>query len=566
MSKNLSKEKRERLLGEIAQLREKMAGCNDSARFLSYLSDLEREIDGKKYGLVFEEHREQVDALLEGNVPVLEEQESLKLARGGQWNFLIEGDNLASLKLLEKTHCGRIQMIYIDPPYNTGNKDFVYDDNRVDPTDAFRHSKWLSFMKCRLLIASRLLTEQGVIFISINDNELYGLKQLCDEIFGEQNFVANIVVESNPRGSQSPKQIASVHEYILVYAKEITRAAIIGHGLSEEMQSEYSYRDEKGNFRLLGLRQRGGYWRAIERPKLYYPFYIDPKNADLSLVRDSAHKVEVYPVQPSTGEKASWRWSREKVKLESDKLIAKKVKRGADFEWDIYQKDYLAAGKSTRRTKAKSLWDDKELNYQNAANELKKLFGVSPFSHAKPTYLIRRALEMVDFKESDYVLDFFAGSGTTGHAVMMLNAEDGGNRKFILCTNNENGICREITYERLKRAIDLEGYEASLKYCKVGFVPITEQVYYEYADKLLLHIRELVELENGLDFNGNRQVAICLTDDELREFAASCKRGECKAVYVGHNVLVSSEIEGKLSRREIKINVIPDYYYKELRD
>ena len=194
-------------------------------------------------------------------------------------NFLIEGDNLASLQLLEKTHKGRIQMIYIDPPYNTGNKDFTYDDNKVDGLDGFRHSKWLSFMNLRLKIAQKLLSKQGVIFISIDDNEMATLKILCDSVFGEQNCIANVIVKSNPRGSQSTKEIASVHEYILVYAKEIDSAAIIGHKLTEDMLSEYKLLDEQGAYRLLGLRQRGGFWRASERPKLFYPFYINPENA-----------------------------------------------------------------------------------------------------------------------------------------------------------------------------------------------------------------------------------------------------------------------------------------------
>lgn len=164
------------------------------------------------------------------------------------------------------------------------------------------------------------------------------------------------------------------------------------------------------------------------------------------------------------------------------------------------------------------------------------------------------------------ILDFFAGSGTTGHAVMKLNAEDGGKRKFILCTNNENNICRDVTYERIKRVIAKEDYKASLKYYKVDFVPISEQVYYEYADKLLLHIKELVELENGIDFDGNKKVAICLTDEDLQEFTSAFTDATTyKAVYVGHDVFVTPEIESKLNTLGVKINIIPDYYYGELR-
>ena len=161
------------------------------------------------------------------------------------------------------------------------------------------------------------------------------------------------------------------------------------------------------------------------------------------------------------------------------------------------------------------------------------------------------------------VLDFFAGSGTTGQATLEINEEDHGQRKFILCTNNENNICRDVTYERIKRVIEKENYQASLKYMKVGFVPISEQFYYEYADQLLLHIRELVELENGINFKGNSEIAIILTDEELDEFINNINEN-CKTVYLGHDVLPTGEQLDVINSRKIKINIIPDYYYGEL--
>ena len=178
MSKNISKEKREELLREIGEIREYLEKNTDenAGRLLTYLANLEKDVDGKKYGLVFEEHEEAVDVLCRDNVPILKEVEELKIENGGTQNFLIEGDNLASLKLLEKTHKGRIDLIYIDPPYNTKNKDFVYDDVFVGEEDEFRHSKWLSFMANRLMIARKLLSKNGVIFISIDDNELSKVK------------------------------------------------------------------------------------------------------------------------------------------------------------------------------------------------------------------------------------------------------------------------------------------------------------------------------------------------------------------------------------------------------
>ena len=195
MSTNISKKKRDDLLDKIKQIRAFIAAApqdENTGNLLSYLSDLEKDVNGKKYGLVFEEHREEIDEVLDTHTPVLTEEADLFIDHGGQMNFLLEGDNLAALKLLEKTHRGKIDLIYIDPPYNTGNKDFIYDDAFVDKNDCFTHSKWLSFMEKRLKIARRLLSGNGVIFISIDDREEAGLRLLCDEIFGENCFVSNI--------------------------------------------------------------------------------------------------------------------------------------------------------------------------------------------------------------------------------------------------------------------------------------------------------------------------------------------------------------------------------------
>lgn len=196
MSTNISKQKRDELILKIKEIRKFIASSaqdENTGNLLTYLSELEKEVKGKKYGLVFEEHREGIDEMLDTNTPVLTEDKDLYINNGGQMNFLIEGDNLAALKLLEKTHKGKIDLIYIDPPYNTGNKDFIYDDDYVIKEDGFRHSKWISFMKKRLDLSKKLLASNGVIFISISDIELYNLRLLCDSVFGEQNFVANLI-------------------------------------------------------------------------------------------------------------------------------------------------------------------------------------------------------------------------------------------------------------------------------------------------------------------------------------------------------------------------------------
>lgn len=224
MSTNLSKQKRDDLLSKISAIRAFIAAApqdENTGSLLTYLSDMEKDVDGKKYGLVFEEHQEAIDTVLAEHTPVLTEEKPLLIDNGGEMNFLLEGDNLAALRLLEKTHRGRIDLIYIDPPYNTGNKDFVYDDCFVDAQDTFRHSKWLSFMSKRLELAKNLLSDRGVIFISIDDREQAGLKLLCDSIFDESCFVADVSWQRTYSKRNDSKGIPAEVEHILVYSKNI---------------------------------------------------------------------------------------------------------------------------------------------------------------------------------------------------------------------------------------------------------------------------------------------------------------------------------------------------------
>ena len=566
---NLSKIRRDKMIEFLETLKEQ----HSDDESLIAINQIEKELVSKRYGLVWEEHKEAVDVMMRDNIPVFTEvkEREICMVPGEDYNFLLEGDNLHSLHLLEKTHKGRIQMIYIDPPYNTGNKDFTYDDMLIDGMDGYRHSKWLSFIALRLKLAKALLTEEGLIFISIDDNEMANLKLLCDEIFGEVNYVANIIVKSNPRGSQSKKEIASVNEYILVYAKDIRYSDIIGHKLTDDMVSEYKCSDAKGAYRLLGLRQRGGFWRASERPNLFYPFYVNTKNASISLIEDKSHNTAIYPIQPSTGEKGTWRWSKEKAEKEIELLVAKEVKRGQEIVWDIYKKDYMGSDGGIRRTKAKSLWDEKEVNYQNAANELKDIFGISPFTYAKPSYLIKRAMEMIDFSKNSIVLDFFAGSGTTAQAVLELNKEDGGQRKFILCTNNENNICEEITYQRIKTVITgkrqdgseySEGIPANLKYYHTDFVHKSEEY---LADSLLNHVTEMIQLEHGVRIDDDSYIMI-MSDDEADELEKKWNEyTDIKAIYISQDVLLTTSQEALFGR--VDTYIIPDYYFNfELRE
>jgi len=566
MSTNISKKKREDLLDKIKQIRAFIAAApqdENTGNLLSYLSELEKDVNGKKYGLVFEEHREEIDEVLDTHTPVLTEEADLFIDHGGQMNFLLEGDNLAALKLLEKTHRGKIKMIYIDPPYNTANKDFAYDDTRVDLTDTFRHSKWLSFMRERLRIARNLLRDDGILFISIDDNEQSDLKLLCDEIFKEENFFSQVIIQSNKRG-QTYKQIAKTHEYLLIYTR--SPEAEFNEIDKTDDDNDLNLLDKIGAYNVRELRNRNPKFGKHNRPNLFYPIYVNPSIVDkdgfcpISLAYTTDYCVEVYPFN-STGGESCWRWS---TKLLSENInsntqfsnVVARAKRDGTF--NIYEK--------YRKTtyKAKSIWLETDVITEKGTVELGELGLSERFPFPKPLFLLKKCLQ-IGTNSNDIILDFFAGSGTTGHAVMKLNAEDGGTRRFILCTNNENGICRDVTYERIRRVIDKEDYAASLKYYKVDYVPISDRMYYEYADELLRHIRELVELENGINFTGNEEIAIVLTDEELEIFLDDegiCKK--CRKLYMGHDVLLDAQQAQALQEYNIAVNVIPDYYNKEL--
>ena len=332
-------------------------------------------------------------------------------------NLYIEGDNLDVLKLLQETYLGKVKMIYIDPPYNTGN-DFVYNDDFTEDTEDYLarsgqfdedgnrlvqntesngrfHTDWLNMIYPRLKLAKDLLSDDGVIFISIDEHELQNLTKICNEIYGEQNQIGVIVVKSNPRGSMSTEELASLHEYLLVFCKNRLEAKIIGHPLTDDMSNEYKYEDESGKYRLLGLRMRGGFWRRSERPNLYFPIFINPNSGKISVDESDVYSEVSLPIQPSTMEDGTWRWSKDKISKMSEYLIAKRVKRNDEYVWDIFQKDYYSR-EGGRRTKAKSIWEESEINYQNGTNEIKELLGnTSFFNYSKPTYLIHRAMEMV---------------------------------------------------------------------------------------------------------------------------------------------------------------------------
>lgn len=405
-------------------------------------------------------------------------------------NLYIEGDNLEVLKLLRENYLGKVKMIYIDPPYNTGN-DFVYNDDFAQSAGEYVHNSgqedeegnrlvantesngrfhtdWLNMIYPRLKVAKDLLSEDGVICISIDDNEIENLRKVCDEIYGNNNFVGLFTLLSNPRGSQNSKLISSVHEYILMYGRNIASLRFKGLDKTEESLSEFKEVDSDGRkYRLLGLRKRGGAWRKEDRPNMYYPIYVNPQNGECSLEKTGLYTIEVFPKRP-TGELSRWTWGIEKFKVENKIVVGKKVNRSSEEEsWDIFRKDYIDNEDGQEKTtKVKTIWDEKDTNYQNAKNEIKALFGNSEiFDYPKPTYIVQKLASILYNEEDDIYLDFFSGSGTTAQAIMQLCSIDGEKRKFILVQINEpigdekseaykagyKNIC-EIGKERIRRA------------------------------------------------------------------------------------------------------------------
>ena len=391
-------------------------------------------------------------------------------------NLYIEGDNLEVLKLLQKSYLGKVKMIYIDPPYNTGN-DFVYHDdfarsqaeedlfagnvdelgNRfIKNTDSNGryHSDWCSMIYSRLMIARSLLTEDGVIFISIDDNEVDNLRKICDEVFGSQNFKSQSIIINN-RGGRDYGGIALQHDYVLIYAK--SDLSILN--LINEKDKEFQYYDEKGGFNLMELRNRNVKFNDQNRPNLFYPFYVNPQKKDKNGLMEIALEpalgfVEVYPAK-SNGIQTVWRWGKEEKarKNLNIEIFGKANQKGG---YMIVQK-YRKTSKMQR-----SVWDEKEFVNERGTEAVKQLFNNrSFFDYPKSIFTIKRIIELGSDKDC-LILDFFSGSSTTAHAVMQLNNEDSGKRKFIMIQLPEpateqaqddgyNTLC-DVAKERIRRA------------------------------------------------------------------------------------------------------------------
>ena len=490
--------------------------------------------ESKTYGLVWEDKPEDVEERLREELPVLTEVSDRAIISDNPDapnHIIIEGDNLEALSTLAYTHAGKIDVIYIDPPYNTGNEDFVYNDNYVNADDDYKHSMWLSFMKRRLKIAKKLLSENGVIFISIDDNEAANLKVLCDDVklFGAKNFAGQFIWHQGRKSMAA--QFAVNHEYCLVYCKN--RAALLAYDLAtdnnnwrekkeglEEIYSEFDrlsaiygtdYASIENGMRKFfkelpsdNPAKRQMQYKCVDKGGLYFP-------GDIAQGTGNGGRFDI--IHPITGKpckvpKGGWRFSESKLPaiLEADLIHF-----GTDETTVPCLKRYL---KNTEYEVMSSVFYK---DGRGATKRLEFILGYKAFDHPKDEDIIAKFIKAVTSYTDNRrytILDFFAGSGTTLHAVMQLNAEDGGKRTCILCTNNENGICENVTYERNKRVIngytkpngeDVEGlHDNNLRYYRTAFVGRSRSVQ---------NMRRLVNLSTDM---------LCIKEDlytEKKQFA-----------------------------------------------
>lgn len=403
---------------------------------------------------------------------------------GASENKIIHGDNLLALKSLLPEYEGRVKCIYIDPPYNTGNENWIYNDNVKSPQiqkwlnqvvgkegeDLSRHDKWLCMMYPRLKLLKKLLAEDGAIFISIDDNEQANLKLICDEIFNPNNYQATITYVRKTSGKQDSKNFVKSTEFILVYGKsDLWQCNEI---LAEEQViARYNKIAEDGRkYRETDLRKTGSGDRREDRPLMYYPFYYNPTTKELTLENKSPAHIQIFPIKPD-GTAGRWRWGYDTSLQNLDCLIAKIMpKYKSEKKYTVYELDYIDKRGENLTVKEHTNWDRKEFNSDNAIQDLKNLgFGNQEFTFPKSSDLIRHIIYLATEKNS-IILDSFAGSGTTAHAVLKLNAEDGGNRKFILV--EMESYADTITAERVKRVIQgygkVEGTGGSFDFYEVG--------------------------------------------------------------------------------------------------
>ncbi len=646
---NLSEKNRKKMLTFLEQLKEK----NNDDISIRAINEIVNQINSTRYGLVWEQHEERVDVELKNKIPVFTELEDYKIKsdKTNKYNFLLEGDNLHSLYLLEKTHFEKIDLIYIDPPYNTGNKDnedFKYNDVYVEKEDRYRHSKWLSFMKKRLYIAYKLLKKEGLILISIDDHEQAQLKLLCDEIFGDDNCIAILPTIMNLKGNQDQFGFAGTHEYTLVYAKNKEKCKINTFDIDEDEMMEKWSVDSIGYYKKgATLRATGAESKRENRPYMFYPILIKDEIASTitqeefkKLYNKDTNKFDddylnslidrykrdgfsiVLPLDGNNYGRWRWGYNRENNERLSYDIIITKTNKG----YSLNKKQRPEIGELPTK-KPKTLFYKPEYSSGNGTNQLVEILGEKKFNNPKPKELIKDFIKICAPNNNSIILDFFAGSGTTGQAVLELNDEDKGDRNFILCTDNyinsdteiqyfiqkklikeepkkntnahrewekeyiefkkseqfkkirnteeyiNLGICRGVCYPRLKTIITgikndnskyNEKIESNLKYYTTDWVN-RKPIDYFLQPELCKHIKEMIEIENNIEVD-NYEYILILNKEDLNKYIINNKtESKIKKIWINEAVILSNEEMKKLNNYEFKY--IPrNYFSTELRE
>ena len=572
---NLSKIRRDKMLKTLSEIKKNIS----DEETLNSLSLIENELTKKKYGLIWEEHEERVDKELETQIPTFGEIKDKEIMCNPEerFNFLLEGDNLHSLYLLEKTYKEKIDIIYIDPPYNTGKEDFIYNDKIIDELDGYKHSKWLSFMDRRIRIAKELLTKSGIILISIDENEEAQLKLLCDEIFGESNRLSthHIKVRYDNKSLNEKNDWQPVMEYVYIYAKD--KLSVKAKKPSENYNIDkflYSF-DEltNGQTIILGNKKvtifKQGEWKINKAQK-----------GSLNLLKETWASGSV--LKGNTSGKFFDLYLSVRKTIDGLNCLYKVEGIGEDGLGYRYftgpQKETSSRGKfysgvplerlddlnngTSKKYRPISNYYDFSADFGNIRQE-----GNTPFNSGKKPVKMLKELINYHKNKNATVLDFFAGSGSTAQAVLELNKEDNGNRQFVLCTNNENNICEEITYKRIKNVINGYGkYDAlktNLKYYRCTYIPRINTENENLHNNLLINIKNLIQLENGIEIDDNK-IRVYLDEEELDKFSTNKEELEvCEKVYISSDILLTSEQEEIFENNNIEVYIIPEYYFED---
>ncbi len=616
----------------IAKLEELKLAHNDDAS-IAALNEIENALREKKYGLVWEEHSEAVDDMLRENIPVLVEDPDMRLCRDPElpWNFIIEGDNLQALYLLEKTHRGKVDCIYIDPPYNTGARDWKYNNNYVDGNDEYRHSKWLSMMKSRLLVAKRLLNPRdSVLIVTIDEKEYLHLGCLLEELYPEARIqMITDVISSH--GSWRDDLFARCNEYLYFVFLGSATAALTDDDMLHTVKHD--------TVRWDGLVRRGATGKRIARPNLFYPIYFNsntgkydstgdplPLNMDRNKAPVPDNCFAVYPIC-TDGSEGAWgasrstfiekvgkgyikfgKWDKKKNTISISHLQAGPIKGIENGTIAVLGRDEngsVILGTYDKLVQPMSVWfRTSHTAGDHGASLLRKIIPKRKFPYPKSLYAVRDTIYFcVANKPNALIIDFFAGSGTTQHAVNLLNAEDGGQRRCIMVTNNEVsedeaksmtekglkpgdpewealGIAKYVTWPRTVCSIEghdingnplkgnylgsdipmADGFNANVKYFKCDWTPRKPEDYL-LSNALCLHIKEMIELQTAREVDGEKVVLILSKEDYHRVFDDPGAAAKAEEVWVNENLFFNNAEMSILREKHFKY--IPRVFFSQ---